>query len=340
MKLFSLTLVIGLVAWGCVPTHTARTTDPPTPTAPPSTEIPELAGYALGQPVVYQNVTVYPVESKNPQILGSEYATLSEAKKNGWVEIVEKPGQEEVSFLHVRNSGPKPLLLLGGELLLGGKQDRIVAKDTIVPAGKEIDVPVYCVEQGRWSPVYDKFNVSDTTVPAKVRERATYGNQQEVWDGVEHYNDVAGATSGATSVQGGLFKKEVQADVSKGMSAVNDPLLDNSKAVGMVCLVNGQILTLELFGDHQLFRSHAPALLRGVLAEAATSHGAAQQTYTVGSVAKFVAEAMSGDRRQTALRAGSSEWSANTKSTRGVEMRPADDDRGFVHGTYSAAQSN
>ena len=340
MKFFGLTLSLVLFAGGCVPQRPVHTSNPPTQKSQESTEIPQLSGYALGQPISYENITIYPVESKDKQLLGTEYATLSEAKKNGWVEIVEKPGQEEVAFLRVRNTGPKSLMLLGGELLLGGKQDRIVAKDTIVPPGKEIDVPVYCVEHGRWSPTYDKFTYSDTTVPAKVRERATYGNQQEVWDGVEQYNAKVAAPSGETSVQSGLFRGEVQADISKALPYVRDPLLGNGNAVGMVCLVNGQILTLEMFGNHELFRSHAPALLKGFLAEAATSKGVAQQTHSVDSVAKFVAEAMGGDRRQTAHRAGASEWSANTRSTRGVEMRPADNDKGLLHGTYSATQSN
>src|SRR5687767_14263760 len=87
------------------------------------TPIPELSAYQLGEPIQVDNLTIVPVICPGSPDSKQEYATLAEAKKHGWVEIIEKPGSQEVSWLLVRNTGPKPLLLLGGELLLGGKQD-------------------------------------------------------------------------------------------------------------------------------------------------------------------------------------------------------------------------
>jgi hypothetical protein len=57
-----------------------------------------------------------------------------------------------VNQLVLVNRSKRPLLLLAGELVSGGKQDRIIAKDRIVAPGAEpLPLDVFCVEHGRWS---------------------------------------------------------------------------------------------------------------------------------------------------------------------------------------------
>src|SRR5438477_402059 len=91
-----------------------------------------LDRYALGTPITYENVTIVPVTLADFEHREADnYISLAEAKKNGWVEISEMPEGQEVNQLFVKNLGKRPLMLLAGELLLGGKQDRVVAKDTV-----------------------------------------------------------------------------------------------------------------------------------------------------------------------------------------------------------------
>jgi hypothetical protein len=42
----------------------------------------------------------------------------------------------QVNKLVLINNSKRPLLLLAGEIVTGGKQDRVIGKDRIVPAGK------------------------------------------------------------------------------------------------------------------------------------------------------------------------------------------------------------
>ncbi|MEI9970328.1 MAG: DUF6569 family protein [Terracidiphilus sp.] len=64
---------------------------------------------------------------------------------------VNLDGGDEVNTLVLVNHSKRPLLLLAGEIVTGGKQDRIVAKDRIVPADADpIDLGVFCIEPGRW----------------------------------------------------------------------------------------------------------------------------------------------------------------------------------------------
>jgi hypothetical protein len=90
------------------------------------------------------------------------------------------------------NHSNRPLLLLAGEIVTGGKQDRIVASDRIVLADADpVDLSVFCVEHGRWTESSATFGVTAKT-PAKsfmvqpeVRQQAMVAkSQQQVWDSV------------------------------------------------------------------------------------------------------------------------------------------------------------
>src|SRR5579862_7729418 len=129
----------------------------------------------LGSPVTSGALTVIPILTTEKANVG-KYITLAEATKRGLVEIVEVPGQEQVNNLEVRNNADLPLMLVAGELLVGGKQDRIVAKDFIVPPHESAMVPVFCVEHGRWQPGAKDFRGGDLFVPDQVRQAAIGGN--------------------------------------------------------------------------------------------------------------------------------------------------------------------
>src|SRR5262245_50897463 len=109
-------LVLAAMMSGCTNSDSSGSGGSLNPTTAGLTEVPGMSRYALAEPIQINNVSIVPVVSKEKQDIGPEYATLAEAKKNAWVEIIEEPGDAEVNQLRVRNVGPKPLLLLSGEL--------------------------------------------------------------------------------------------------------------------------------------------------------------------------------------------------------------------------------
>src|SRR5207237_4110871 len=92
-----------------------------------------------------------------------------------------------VNQLALINRSKRPLLLLAGELVSGGKQYRIIGKDRIVPVGAEpLPLDVFCVEHGRWSSG-SQFVQSKTIVHPSVREQAAVKqDQNEVWAAVRN----------------------------------------------------------------------------------------------------------------------------------------------------------
>lgn len=138
--------------------------------------------FEVGQPIVHQNLTVFPVRILT-QPRKTDFLTLKEAQQRNLVSVRELPNAT-VSEVLVENKSNKPLLLIGGEIILGGKQDRIVEHDFVVPPKKVARVKVYCVEPGRWTPREqgEKFAPAISVVAPEVRKSAQVEkSQQLVW---------------------------------------------------------------------------------------------------------------------------------------------------------------
>jgi len=161
-------------------------------------------GWHLANPVSYENMTVFPIVAGRDSDT-SAFATLDEALASGDAMVTEQgnylrrtrnsgahpAGGAQVNELVLVNRGKRPLLLLAGEVVSGGKQDRIIGKDRIVPVGAEpLPLDVFCVEHGRWTGGSDKFAAAKTIVKPSVREEAAFNqDQQKVWAAVRGENE-------------------------------------------------------------------------------------------------------------------------------------------------------
>src|SRR5262249_35433747 len=119
--------------------------------------------WKLGMPVRSGNLTIYPVTSDEWSAT-ERFITLDEGLRSGGVTVNELGGYRrvrgrgqssqsdsaEVNTLSLTNRSGKTLILLAGELLVGGKQDRIVDHDRLVPsADTPMPLGVFCVDHGR-----------------------------------------------------------------------------------------------------------------------------------------------------------------------------------------------
>jgi hypothetical protein len=166
--------------------------------------------WRLLEPVSYENLTVFPVVSSSG-FDTSAFLTLEEGLSRGEVTVREQGAETmirnrgnerpipqgysgpSVNQLVLINHSKRPLLLLAGELVSGGKQDRIIAKDRIVaPFGDPLPLDVFCVEHGRWS-AGSSFNEAKTIVHPSVRENAAINQKQaDVWAAVTGGSNVSG----------------------------------------------------------------------------------------------------------------------------------------------------
>ena len=141
----------------------------------------ERGPYRVLAPIESGNLLLFPVvRADQKSAMETPFITLDEGLTSGDVEVteagrarglvrrrggVEPPNSDrgdEVNTLVLVNHSKRPLLLLAGEVVTGGKQDRIVAKDRIVQAnGEPIDLSVFCIEPGRWTESSPVFGASD-----------------------------------------------------------------------------------------------------------------------------------------------------------------------------------
>ena len=141
-----------------------------------SAQAGEVAGLKVLDPIHHANLTIFPVVTGKSYSTG-EFLTLDEGLRSGEVVVTEAGSVQglvrrhgapvhhdgaEVNRLVLVNSAKRPLLLLAGEIVSGGKQDRVIGKDRIVPAESDpIDLSVFCVEPGRWVASTDHFGASE-----------------------------------------------------------------------------------------------------------------------------------------------------------------------------------
>lgn len=273
--------------------------------------------WRLLDPVTYENITIFPVVSSSGQDT-STFLTLDEGLSNGDVVVSELGGVglertrgyrppppqtsagASVNQLVLINRSKRPLLLLAGELVSGGKQDRIIGKDRIVPAGAEpLALDVFCVEHGRWTGASAQFDSSKTIVHPSVREQAAVAqNQGEVWDAVRSGTKTKAAAPSAspppapallsaerieTTIEsaaptqsynkiyqesrvGGSvdsFVEEVQRRFNRATAG-----LKGERVVGVVVAYGGDVAWSDIFASSELFEHYWNKLLRSYSVEA------------------------------------------------------------------------
>ncbi len=242
------------------------------------------ARWEVGQPIVHQNLVVFPVRILTPPPK-TDFLTLKEAHQRNLVSIRELPNATVPEVL-VENKSVKPLLLIGGEVILGGKQDRIVEHDFVVPPKKVAKVRVYCVEPGRWTPqeLGEKFAPAMGVVEAEVRKSAQVEkSQQLVWhlnERVQHQLPAATPMSPSQSYRRVLTDPQIQKQTQAYIQAIQSQLFRDPKVCGMIVAVNGKIEWLDVFSDPSLFRKVAPSLLHSAAVQALSQRTQAKATRT------------------------------------------------------------
>jgi hypothetical protein len=225
-----------------------------------------LAGVRVGEHRAHGGLTVFwlhaPAASTPLTI-----ATLDEARAQGGLIVTERD-QAAVSGLVIENRGPVHVLLLAGEILQGGKQNRIVVEDVLVqPRSGPLTLPVYCVEQGRWQGSGQQFTTRETLAAPRLREKMLErSDQREVWAEVDRYARRAAAPSATASYQAIPDKAEVQAQQKDVESAIGGKIAPGAQ--GAAVFVGDTLAGLDLFQDGSLLAREWSKLLRASTIEA------------------------------------------------------------------------
>jgi hypothetical protein len=229
---------------------------------------------------VWKNLKIIPIRYKGPGNGSArqvpDVVTLNEAMQQGFVTVSERgsASTENVHWLRINNKSNKSVFIGSGEIILGGRQDRMVSKDTVLaPAGSDQYIPVMCVEEGRWSDKEKKFAYSGYANPALRKVVDQSKNQVLVWKeilGQLDYNGIRSATLAYTARR--QDKKYLPQELEYLQYFKNKFKNTDSTITGMVCMSGDKVIGCDVFATPRLFYGSLQSLLHGYI-EAAASYG-------------------------------------------------------------------
>lgn len=277
---------------------------------------------AVGEPIPLLAVQVVPLFLPNAN--GETDALLLEEALTKGQTVVNEVGEGGiVGQVRVLHRGELPLLVLQGEQILGAKQNRSFNASFVVAPGKEVVLPVSCVEQGRWRRESDAFSAGATTLAPEVRARklkrvsesmtlrGTYdANQHGVWSDVQEYMAATGTRSLTASYEDArrTQAKEIEQKVAE---------LEPAKGqVGLAVVRDGRVVVLDLFGSSRLFARAFKKCLRGALSDVSLATEAAPAPTTNASelVKRMLQALAKSPSRRTASPADGDTWSGQDAS--------------------------
>jgi hypothetical protein len=305
----------------------ARSENPPktrtVPAVASNVRVPIRPEWRIGTPFTYKNLTVFPVLSDQP-VTRADLITLDEGLRSGNVTITELGADgssraidrrnlnssAEVNRLALTNRSGKPLVLIAGEMILGGRQDRIVGHDCIIEASETpVPLDVFCVEHGRWSGgVVFGQSVNDVAsgrtagnddaiklasiaplARPNIREKAqAKKSQEQVWSAVAETVTVNG-TSTSTGTLKSVYEDK---GVSKKIEAYEQALRDRLSAesiVGVVAAIGDKVVSADVFASHSLFQAYWPKMLKSYALEALSTSSTTKQQVMKAEAEAFLA---------------------------------------------------
>lgn len=234
--------------------------------------IPQLTHAAVGRPITRAGISLFPVYLP---AVGDHDPTATIADRTDDVVITEQ-SSAAVPSISVTNPGRAPVLLVEGETIAGGQQNRTLNVSVLVPAGATIDVPVSCVEAGRWSGER-VFTRGRSFAPRRVRRVKTasvraniehgnskYSDQGAVWSTIDAELSRAhkhNATSSLLANEALLEEDSRLRDATSELIALG-PLPGQC---GIVLSHGSRIVAVELFANHRLLAANWEALVRAAL---------------------------------------------------------------------------
>lgn len=225
--------------------------------------------YAVHKPVVHEHLAIYPVFRKSA-VTVSDYITLDEAQQTKVIVIKERDNASVPSVL-IRNKGNKPIYIMAGEIIIGGKQDRMVSFDIIIPSYKEVVVEVRCVEHGRWHGETVVFKSGGAVGCKDVRSALQFKEQQDVWDEVARTCGEVEVETGSGTYGAILSSENVEAKSKPFLDAMHVGL-DGEGMVGMIVALNGEIVCVDIFANPKFFAKVKEKLVKAYVLDALSTH--------------------------------------------------------------------
>ena len=237
----------------------------------------DLDTAAVGRPITRLGISFFPVYLLHNQL--PNITTGSASRR-----IIHELPDASVPTLTVTNPENDATLLVVGEQLIGGDQNRTINVSVLIPAQSDMEIPVSCLEAGRWGK-RGNFRPGVTFTHRRVRRaansavakqtgtvQARRGNQAAVWSAIDaslgslEVNAPTSAMADADMV----FERDRERSSGAEELSATGPLPGQC---GVVVTHGPRVVGMELFGVPELLQPHWSPLVRSYLLERPTASG-------------------------------------------------------------------
>ncbi len=182
-----------------------------------------------------------------------------------------------VHELSIENLSDTPLFIQSGEIIRGGKQDRICPYDLVIaPKSGKKPLDSFCVESGRWTQRggenVDKFESSENMATNNALKVAALekNDQSEVWHQVtESQSNLSGnigraviSKQSSSSMELTLSSEEVQKAIEGRLEALSKLPEGKNDVIGYAYAINGKVMGVDIYGNNHLFLKLWPKLIK------------------------------------------------------------------------------
>ena len=311
----------------------------------------QKAAYRISEPLTYKNLTIFLIHGKD-QIKSGNILTLQEAMERDILIVYET---SDVNSLAVENVSKEfQVFIQSGDIVKGGKQDRVLAISILIPAmSGRIEIDAFCVESGRWEKrgreEVGKFESSNDRIVSKDLKIAANKSksQQEVWAKVGEAQDklssnVGGTVNSAaskTSLQLSLENKKVTATVDEYIKNLSSAITGKTDVIGYAFAINGKINSADVYVSNALFKKLWAKMLKASAVEAVADldSKARFSTPKPASVTTFMADS---DKGKAAEKRGPGRTKVTTRESKDNVVFEARDEKAdvVIHTSYVKIQ--
>lgn len=181
--------------------------------------------------------------------------------------------RENVNQLTIENFSDQPIFLMSGEVITGGMQDRVIAEDMVIqPRSGRVEVPVFCVEKGRWTS-NTKKNKFKNYHEASMHLRKVIDREQSqgaVWNEIWKENKRDGIRSSTEAYTAHANSPDYIRRENEYLAFFNEKFRNKENIVGIVGVTGSVVLGCDLFASPDLFYREYNNLIYAYIDEALT----------------------------------------------------------------------
>ncbi len=200
--------------------------------------------------------------------------SIDEARAKGLLEIRELNAEEYEAFKETtpagggglvvaRNKAEVYVIVMGGEVLEGGHQDRMVATSAILaPKSGWVPLPVNCVEHGRGQGPTGEFKVAEAMAHPMLRAQGLcLVDQKAVWREVDRVNFTQKSQGPTKTYMMTLTQGQNRGKLLKAATSIESALAAYPKAVGFAVAWRGKVVSFERMASPALFHAQAKSMI-------------------------------------------------------------------------------